>query len=549
MATQQGNAGKDGRLSALSWAPTELGEGTTRCTTSADEHLNPPPVDLPGGDELMQGFIRHFMLGILNPVAEHVRELQSNVEEIHGKLRDHAQRHDELQATCDSSSNKVNDNRLILSKNTVRLDRFELEIKQGSEERNQTILETEALKKEVTEMKMKMGTMQNSLNTTKEHCLDLENQVRALKLDVGSNANYLAEYSEQIKGVKNDMQVAHDKHLDLVRDVLQSKQFAESNNRYIKILEGMFEHYRDDDMKNQKRVDEVQTRVEKDIHELRRAMEKETEQVRGAWADIYTLRQALDLASGTSNKLEGLTAKQEEAAQALEEQTRRMAVVSEALERLSDSHVMDTHRTKERMEDMQRRLDGNASDITGLLKGQVQHEDNHRAQFKSQAEHEAEAKRLAEHGDAVAREVKALVTWQKAAASEIEMHAMENFKIFSDLQQMTVMIEGTNTDVGILKNDLRTTQGTVGSLCTRFDATKQNIAGLSRGFQDTFKHVLSGDAGMLSPKSSQSTALPSLGAPAGGARAASRMSATSTGPWSPTPWSPPVSPPPAAGYS
>jgi chromosome segregation ATPase len=547
MATQQGNAGKDGRFSALSWAPTEFGDGTTRCTTSADEQVNPPPVDLPGGEELMEGFIQHFMLGILKPVAEHVRELESNVEEIKSKLRDHAQRHDELQSTCDTAADKVNENRLVLSKNTVRLDRFEMEIKQGSEERNQTILEAEGLKKDVTEIKMKLGTMQNSLTTTKGHCLELESQARAMKLEVASNANYISEYSEHLKSMKSGMQVAHDKHLDLVRDVLQCKQFSESNNRYIKILEGMFEHYRDDDMKNQKRVDEVSTRMEKDIETLRRNMEKETEQIRGAWADIYTLRQALDLASGTSNKLEGLTAKQEDAAQALEEQTRRMAVVSESMEKLSDSHVMSTHRTKERIEDMQRQLDGNASDITGLLKGHGQHEDHLRSHFRTQAERDAEAKRLAEHTDAVTREVKALVTWQKAAASEIEMHAMENFKVFSDLQQINDKLEGTNSDVRNLKNDLRTTEGTVGTLLTRFDATKQNIAGLSRGFQDTFKHVLSGDAGMLSPKSSQSTALPTLGGLAGGARASSRMSVT--GPWSPPPWSsPPVSPPPT-GYS
>merc|ERR1712060_317120 len=82
-----------------------------------------------------------------------------------------------------------------------------------------------------------------------------------------------------------------------------------------------------------------------------------------------------------------------------------------------------------------------------------------------------------------------------------------------DVHEINREFDATNTDLQGLKNDLGNTNSNITRLGKSCDVHQRTIDGLSKGIKDTFRHVVSGEHGMLPPKSLPGAALPAIQRP------------------------------------
>eukprot|EP00927_Polykrikos_kofoidii_P055541 TRINITY_DN49769_c0_g1_i1.p1 TRINITY_DN49769_c0_g1~~TRINITY_DN49769_c0_g1_i1.p1 ORF type:complete len:549 (+),score=93.77 TRINITY_DN49769_c0_g1_i1:118-1647(+) len=449
----------------------------------------------------MQEFIRHHMMSILHPVAQHVREVQLELHTLgsdfsslsigwqqNRQLIDdqdcqlklvHAKT-DELNRRMDLITNawtKMTD---------VTSSRYSVEEELSSARKNSVHIQdsTEAMKG----FRKRLDTIESSIQAIQVGMIKTEG-------DVTEQAASLTRLNECYEGVNY-------RNIDLARELENFGQANAATTRALKKVTATADQQREEESKNIARLADHANSIEELVNECNKSTLRLDDRIKTLESDSRRLESALEHEAGVGAKLEVVQRSQSEMFNVVKEHGKSLLAIDERVVDLKKEVLAEKKSCAVQSRDLQSKIDGNVSAV-GEVQELVHTHSTEIAKVDRLANDLLRDYRgLRDLSDGSLKDIRNLINAQKEHACKIELHTMELNKTQSEMRETGSGLEESMRNLKSFKEDLGATIVNVSKLNSCYDSCTRNLQGLSRGFQDAYRHVIAGENGMLPPKHS-----------------------------------------------
>mmetsp|Transcript_17730 Transcript_17730/g.31644 ORF Transcript_17730/g.31644 Transcript_17730/m.31644 type:complete len:540 (-) Transcript_17730:161-1780(-) len=462
-----------------------------------------------GDEDVMQDFVRLHMMSILHPFAEHMRELQGQIERLSGHM---------AQAQHDVSQHKSrldqHDDQLLMARN-------------GAAELNSRVDATQADLSTVAKEKAALDTGHKMTKATlakaEERLKTAELAVEALqhghreataltsKLQNGLS-NTDQKISEQIEVRLNNMHTyckeLNDRQADLLQTVQQNRANIDSTGQSLEKLTQMLEQRRQSDLESFSCLNDHAKGFEAKLTNTNQTLQRHAENVKAVDKAV----QQMKTLTGQLVSVQQLHAQQSEVTLSLKEHSRRLGKAEEDIAHTRGEAANEKQAVGDLLRKLGERADVSASDIQRLKEVQGQQANQIQTAGRRSSDIETEQRKLWKRIDADEREMQSMALWQKGATDKFEEHSSELEQAHCDFRQARKSLEATDTNLNGVKADLDAARDIISKLGLRVDLCYKYFHGFGKGLQETQRHVAGGECGMLPPKSGmgQSMNLPMI---------------------------------------
>lgn len=451
-------------------------------------------------EDSMQGLIRHMICMILQPFAEHVRQLQTQM--LHAQKDMHLldDRVNHNKAHLDAHDRDILGMRSTDGALSARMDKMALEIAKEHEEAVKLEHDLEATKVALTKTNDRAQNLKMYVDAMQQRFDELDDGVAGMKGNVTKMDKTLKGHLKQFSQLKE----AHDeligRHSDGAGALDMHKEQYES-------LEREFQRF----LKNHKKQTEEDTQIlgslnahvtslHAVVEDTRDSLQKTSSDLRSTNGDVQMVRDTLEHVTGQLKVVDEMQRAQQDMNHNLRKTMEMLSKTDDAVEKLGDSFVLDRKSANAVMQDLRAKAETHAESISGLSKMQSRQGDLLKDTVWRTDKLQRESKRLQEQADNDEMELQNLSASLKNANIKLEAHAQEHLKTQQDMQGLTKELDNSMNQ---MKGDLGTTGSTLAKLNARFEATTGNIQGIGKGLQDVHRHIQAGENGMLSPKTAR----------------------------------------------
>jgi len=170
-------------------------------------------------EKTMQSFVRSTMMAMLQPVAEHVREVQEEVNKFAKGLSSVHARCEENKAHLDQHQEHLVALRTCTVKVESNIDRVRSDLAQTHREKERLLEDHETTKADIAKVASNLRSSNNVSKGLQGKVVDMEADVKMLKQSSAKAAKQVQEQGESAAQLREYTEGLNGKHMELVRDV------------------------------------------------------------------------------------------------------------------------------------------------------------------------------------------------------------------------------------------------------------------------------------------------------------------------------------------
>jgi len=468
-------------------------------------------------EEYMQNFVRNHMTSILFPLAEHVREIQAQLEAV---TRDFAvaedARADQKQKLSDQVYKELTDLANGLQQTNARLEKAELAIAPPEPDQQEAVQDNTHvdLKKAVADIRAlerKVTDMQGSSQ-------ELDDKFQALQLSSTKTGKQVVEHGETLNQLNDLYKCLSYRLVDIDKDVGNSAKLHKRNERSIASFHASYEQQKEEDQKQFARLNDEWISFDDRLGDTNRNLQREADRLISSQQDIQALKKAVDSERTSAVKLEALQKRLLEVVASVKAQSEQLVKVDEEVDRFKKDHLAEKRTMTDLIQELCRQASTHASDIHLLEETQVKQGDMMKKTDRCLTDFHVQFTDLKSLAEQTNKEVLAIGVWQKDSTAKMGSQRAAVQKAQADAQQAFKEVDAVNIQLNALRDDLGNVNGTLAQLSSNYDFCSKNMQGLSKGLQETYRHVVMGERGMLAPRNSLTASPGRLRPSTGGTR-------------------------------
>mmetsp|Transcript_23249 Transcript_23249/g.72397 ORF Transcript_23249/g.72397 Transcript_23249/m.72397 type:complete len:489 (+) Transcript_23249:22-1488(+) len=465
----------------------------------------------------MQGFIRSQMLSIMQPVAEHVREVQGQVQQLVKRLQATDGRVDENRVALDQQHQDLLATRKGLAQTDGHVEKLQSDLGMTHREKERLDSDHEVTKSDLAKIAGNLRTSNVLLKAMQQKCEDLDSDVRSLQMGTAKMGRSLVEEAEKSTQTREFAEGLNARHLDMVKNINELARTSADNQRGLHKLSQQCDKnngsVKSELSRQQQHIDSLEERLGSAQQELQANMDK----IKGVDSQLRWLRSSLNSDDGSGRtSMDSLQNRLERSDTHMKEHDDMMDGLKlslNALQKLFHSHQDDLSST---VKDLEHRVGNNTTHLEGLEAAKEKTQENLKKHEIGLTKSSQALDALSGHVDMLQLDFRGLHAAQTDLANKVEVNRVSLTQTQSDLQHTSATVDTTNGSLLQLKDGLAAMDMTISKLGSRYDTCTRNIQGMSKGLADVSKHVSQGDHGLLPPKSPHSRRLPSLHSGGGG---------------------------------
>mmetsp|Transcript_56826 Transcript_56826/g.122881 ORF Transcript_56826/g.122881 Transcript_56826/m.122881 type:complete len:505 (-) Transcript_56826:121-1635(-) len=476
----------------------------------------------------LQDFVQQHLTGILQPFAEHFHELQGQLEQLAKDLV----HNNEAIERVDKRASRVEDHGAALKTDLDHLQRalqdVRVEFGQVHHKHEDLIVDHDATKVALKRVDGHLHSTSLSAQMARTQLEAHEKCFRSLEGSIEDGKKATSCVDARVSELWALHSISQEAHQELAQRLSEEKLLAEQRQLLFVEHQATVEQQQARAwLEHQKLADRIQ--------ELEPALEK---------LELRIAEDAASLAANVANveELERLVSSIEEA---LELQGEDMAKamtetgaeaksigdrlnrkMEEGLSRLTKEFpiavkkmVMElTQPLVDAIDGHSSDLDKQARDITNLSEVHKGHGELILRVDRHSGQLDGRLSELSKQAEVAGAQIKGLTASQKAAASRVEALEHELDKTNRGLQQAHSHLEAADSGASALSGDMTLLKEAWARVSARLDLAHDYVEGVGKGLQDAHRLVITGQEGMLPPRSnSRVRALPALEAALGSA--------------------------------
>jgi len=452
-----------------------------------------------GGEDMMQSFIRHYMMSILTPLSENVRQLQDTANKLAKDLVTADEKGNQAESRLDNMDQKLAALWASLAHTNSRLDATQSDLGKTNEEKAKLERAHDATKASLSEHDKRGHTTAMSLQDLWQRFEESNRVVHKVQDGLSEVERQLLEKVHPGIAQLNEF---HDrlnfKHLEHVKAHEETRQTGESTVHALRKLMKAYEQQRKEDLDSFHHLNGVTRDLQSEYADVDRRVKKLTDGLTAANSDMQHMRAGLE---HTDTNLHTLRQQQSEMSANLKDLSSHLNQVDSGLTGVKKDLAEEAKHIQESLRKLDSRITDNTSDIVGIDKGHKRHADQLQELDRRATNSEHRQLKFGEWADTAQRDITGLHTFQKHATHKLETHAMQQDVIQTRLQMASKGLEATNAHLNTVKGDLANTSETLAKQGGRVDLAHKYFSGISKGFQDTHRSLAAGEAPLLLPQS------------------------------------------------
>jgi len=451
---------------------------------------------------MMQMFIQQHMTSILSPIAEHVRDLQDQVDQILIDVPSLNGLMEKSENRLDHCEQKLTHLWTSMSQSTSRVDELQHDIMKVADARNTLEAQHEVTKAALGRADGVLQATASSVLELRQNLKDSDAHIRMLQIASAEINKNLAERLEPgLQQVREFNDAMNERQLDLVQELKQTKQFGKITNEALKEFMRTFEEQRKDDNKRFGRLVEQTTCLETGLADTNHRLQTQSDNLTTTNTDLRQLRAGLEQTCGS---LQGLEAQHGETVRAVQNTMARTTKSEEAITQGSIDLASEKSYLLDLLQDQGTKLGRAILDVSALDQTQRSQIEAMQVLEHRSSDLEARAKKSDDQSDSFEKRLRSLDVWQSKTTDEVDYLQNEHKKTSMHVQTTSRALDAACSKLHGLCCDLEVTNDNMGKMGQRVDLAHQYFGGLSKGFQNTHKRVVAGEDGMLPPKATSS---------------------------------------------
>jgi len=455
-----------------------------------------------GDEKSMQGFIRSTMMTMLQPVAEHVREIQEQTTQLAKGLATNNARIDENKLHLDQQQQDLQTFRTCLAHTDSHVDRLQTDLVQTQREKERLFNEHELTKGDLAKVAANLRESNAVLKALQAKTEDINTDIRNLQGATAKSASKLQDNGEKTAQLREFTENLSGRHADLVREVGNVSQANATTDSALRKFIHSCEQA-DAALQNElARLDDHLGSLEGRLGKTQTQLIEVSDSYKVLDATWKQLKGTFDIDTGNRN-VDTFQSWRDHAATALSEALSNIDRIDKTLGQLNTTVISDKEGADAQFRDLESRLKVNVSKVESVGNGlQAQGEQIRKIEVNvSRMQKGLEA--LGEQADLLHADQQGLRSAHNEALNKQELHRIALAKTQADLNHANKEIHHASKQVFALKDGMADTNKDLNQLGSRYDSCTRNILGMSKGFQDISRHVHQGEHGLLQPKSAR----------------------------------------------
>jgi len=470
---------------------------------------------MPGEEEShTQDFIRSHMMSILHPVAEHGRELESQVNQLSQALSATDALVSGSQAANKQHDQDVEALRSGFAQLGRQVEKLQAELSRSNREKSRLDTDHELTKADLTKAVGHVRSSGDTLKALQKKVEDMDADMGALRVANGQTNRSLMGFEEGLNQLRDLHEGLNGRQVDMVKDMGDISRFGVENHRNLQNFRD--EYNRDKQAGQHERCqirDHAQT-LDNRLGYVQLENQAQADTLKNLEAQVKLLKASVEEEDGASRRMDALQTGQSDISKKFQDMSERLAC-SEA--KVAGLHGL-VHAEKDRIATIHKDMDGktllNAHRMDSFDERQRRQEENATRSDQAIEALQQGQEKLEETDQALDRRLQNFRSWQTTASPKIESNGVQVAMAQADMQQTKAQLESVNGALDALKQEIASLSLTLSKVSSRYDSCNKSIQGLSKGFADTFRHVVHGEHGMIAPKTSPGSGrLPTIKAP------------------------------------
>jgi len=461
--------------------------------------------------QTMQAFIRSQMYSIMHPVAEHVREVQAQVQQLAKRVTASDGKIEEHRVCMENQHDECLNLRRSLSQHDASLEKLHDGLDLAHREKDKLGTDHETTKSDLSKVAADLRTTNSLLKAMQQKVEDHDADVVSLHTGVekmGRTFALEAEKGAQTAEFANGLNV---RQMEMMQRLDELARSAVETNRGLHKLTQHCEKVHGTTnaelARQQEHIDSIEGRLAptmQDVQVNKEAIRAIEEKIRLLRASLHIDGEGSDGSMDASRSESGSM----DVIPKLQSDIEGLKGTLNNLQELFNSYKEDHVQVHK---DLDRRIGDNNARLEGLLQAAKESLSEHLRRHDnllSKVQHSLDV--VGGQVDMLQQDTKSMQSAHGDLASKVDGQRILLTKTQADLKQTGGLVDAANESLLHLKGGLAAMDVTVSKLGSRYDSCTRNVHGVGRGLQDVGRHVAHGDHGMLPPKSPLTRRLPNL---------------------------------------
>jgi len=462
----------------------------------------------------MQAFIRLQMHNIMRPVAEHVREVQAQVQQLTKRLNASDLSMEESRLCMEQQHGELFTLRKGLAQTDTHVEKVQNDLGTTHREKDRLGVDHETTKSDLAKLAGDLRTTNILMKDLQQKYEDLHGGLRSLRAGSEKTNRTLAQEAEKTAQIKELVDGLSSRHSEAAKSAEDLTRSGADIGRDLQKLSAQCEKTNASTSADVASLRDHINSVERRLGSTQLNAQTNSDAIRHIEAQLRLLKGSVSSYDGGSDR----TAVDASRATALEQRPDGASRVSSDVDGLKASlsklrelfsHHKDDH--LQLIKDLDRRVSNNSSRMDDLHSAKEHMGEHLRKNDAFLAKAQLSLDALGGQVEHLQHDVRGLHASQTDLTNQLNVQRIVVAKTQTDLKRLDGLADAANDNFLHLKEGIANVDGKVSNLGSRYDNCSRNIHGVSRGLADVGKHVAQGDHGLLPPMSPHSRRLPSIG--------------------------------------
>jgi len=443
-----------------------------------------------GKEESMQSFIQHHVLAALQPVAEQVRELEQQMQHM---TKDLALTDSKVE---ENTSNLIKHDKDLLDMRTSHgqantwMNQAKISLAKEAEVRGKLEREHDATKTAMAKANERHQHCMHTVESLERKLGQLSGGFDALKNSVVGAERGLEDQSKYLADLKDSHDDLTTRHMNATNKLDESTELAEMTRRDLQNLAKTHGRETQEVLVVLSDIDAFVKNLQEKLDASNDFADKQALELNKTIGIVHSMKTALDHKDGISRRVDTMQARDEEMDSSLKRIAEDLERLQKKVEAMNITDGGDKNAgggNSELLDELRLKLECVESDMSKLGNIQSQHIVQLKDSIMAIEKLQRDQGRIKDHADSTEQELVGLMSSHKQAGSKMDLHALEQQRLQSDVGNMRGEVDSGFQQ---MKGDIGSTSRTLAKLRSHYDAANTNMFGLAKGFQEAGRHVV-----------------------------------------------------------
>lgn len=477
----------------------------TRPSTAGGGCVSLSPCDLTpesgspvgAGEDLVQNFVQLHMTSILQPFAEHARDLQAQVQQLADQLSETREGCEVHKSRLDVHEEQLSSLSARAAETGERLEKAHVELASQKKERARLEGNHEMTKATLGKAKDMIRDLTTSVEALRPPLEETKGNITALERGLADaeeriTNNFESRLNKQGRVCKE----LNEKQSEMQKLCQEAKKLGEVANAAVKRLADGCEQRGHGDAVSLEDLRRQTASLEERLCTVDQFLQKQGNTLEEVDREVQHLRTWTPKVAC----VEELHQKQADVAACIEGQALRLGRVESSLAEFQIECCDERTKQASELDDLEQRIVKNLAEITHWKDTQKAQVDVITSAGRRLDELEGAQGTLQARTKALEESTSLLAPWQQGVAKALEVHDVTLKDVTANLAHTHKQIEGASAGLCSLRSEIGVDRDQLQKIGARLDLCCSYFNGLGKGLQDTHRQICSGESGLLPPK-------------------------------------------------